>query len=101
MKYEERVELTPPQLTEKTIFKKSSLIRVKSQNKVPNAFCFQDRIPKELISGAVFKFQCGLCNESYYGEYVRYLNERIAEHIGISALTKRKVKSKGCAVSYH
>ena len=46
----------------------------KSQNKLTNAFRFKDRIPKELTSGVVYKFQCGLCNESYYDECVRRLN---------------------------
>ena len=49
----------------------------------------------------VYKFQCGFCNESYYGECVRHLNVRIGEHIGISPLTKKKVKPKGSAVSDH
>ena len=59
----------------------------------------EDRIPKELTSGVVYKFQCGLCNKSYYGECVRHLNVRIGEHIGISQLTRKKVKPKGSAVS--
>ena len=49
----------------------------KSQNKLAKAFRFKDRIPKELTSGVVYKFQCGLYNESYYGECVRHLNVRI------------------------
>ena len=73
----------------------------KIQNKLAEAFRFKDRIPKELTSGVVYKFQCGLCNESYYGECVRHLNVRIGEHIGISPLTKKKVKPKGSAVSDH
>ena len=73
----------------------------KSQNKSAKAFRLKDRIPKELTSGVVYKFQCGLCNESYYGECVRHLNVRIGEHIGISLLTKKKVKPKGSAVSHH
>ena len=76
-------------------------ILFKSQNKLAKAFHFKDRIPKELTSGVVYKFQCGLCNESYYGRCVRYLNARIGEHIGISPLTKKKVKPKGSAVSDH
>ena len=70
-------------------------------DKLAKAFLFKDRIPKELTSGVVYKFQCGLCNESYYGECVRHLNVRIGEHIGISPLTKKKVKPKGSAVSDH
>ena len=46
-------------------------IAFKSQNKLANAFRFKDRIPKELTSGVAYKFHCGLCNESYYGECVR------------------------------
>ena len=73
----------------------------KSQNKLTKAFRFKDRIPKELTSGVVYKFQCGLCNESYYRECVRHLNVSIGEHIGISLLTRKKVKPKGSAVSDH
>ena len=71
----------------------------KRQNKLAKAFRFKDRITKELTSGVVYKFQCGLCIESYYGECVRHLNVRIGEQIGISPLTKKKVKLKGSAVS--
>ena len=58
-------------------------------------------MPKKLTSGVVYKLQCGFCNESYYGEWVTYLNIRIGEHIGISPLTKKKVKPKGSAISDH
>ena len=74
---------------------------LKSQKKLAKAFRFKDRIPKEVTSGVVYKFQCGFCNESYYGECVRDLNVRIGEHIGISPLTKKKVKAKGSAVINH
>ena len=73
----------------------------KSQNKLAKTFRFKDRIPKELTSGVVYKFQCGLCNESYYGECVRHLDVRIGEHIGISPLTRKKVKPKGSAARDH
>ena len=76
-------------------------IAFKSQNKLAKTFHFIDRIPKELTSGVVYKFQCELCNESYYGECVRHLHIRIGEHIGISPLTKKKVKPKGSAASDH
>ena len=71
----------------------------KSQNKLAKAFRLKDRIPKDLTSGVAYKFQCGLCNEFCYGECVRHLNVRIGEHIGISPLTRNKVKAKGSAVS--
>ena len=76
-------------------------IVIKSQNKLAKAFRFKDRIPKELTSGVVYKFQCGLCNESYHGECMRHLNVRIQEHIRISPLIREKVKPKGNVVRDH
>ena len=73
----------------------------KSQNKLAKAFHFKDCIPKELTSSVVYKFQCGICKEFYYGKCVRHLNVRIGEHIGISPLTRKKVKAKCSAVSNH
>ena len=73
----------------------------KSQNKLAKSFRFKDYIPKEFTSGVVYKFQCGFRNESYYGECIIHLNVRIGEHIGISPLTKKKVKPKGSAISDH
>ena len=74
----------------------------KSQNKLCNNFCFKDPVPQILTSGVVYKFQCGLCNESYYGECVRHLAVRSGEHIGISPLTNKRVQPrKDSAVCYH
>ena len=50
------------------------------------------------MSGAAYKFQWGLCNKSYCGEYVRQ-GVRTGEHIGISPLTKKKIQPKGSPVS--
>ena len=61
--------------------------------KLSNTFHFKDRIPKDLTSGVVCKFHCGLCSESYYGGYVRHLNLRIGYHIGISPLSKKQIKT--------
>ena len=50
-----------------------------------NAFQFfllQRPYTKDFISGVVYKFQCGLCNESYSGERIRHLDIRSGEHIG-------------------
>ena len=38
----------------------------KNKTRLGNNFHFKDQIPKDLTSGVVYKFQCGLCNESYY-----------------------------------
>ena len=50
---------------------------------------FASKIPKNLTSGVVYKFQYGICNWSCYGECDRHLNVRIGEHIGISPLIKK------------
>ena len=59
----------------------------KNKTRLDN-FYFKDQIPKDLLSGVVYKFQFGLCNESYYGELMRHLNIRTGDHIGISPLTR-------------
>ena len=44
-------------------------IMFKNKTRLDN-FHFKDRISKDLTSGVVYKLQCGLYNESYYGECV-------------------------------
>ena len=65
----------------------------KCQTSLSNSFHYKDPIPKDLISGVVYKFQCGLCHESYYGGSIRHLGIRSGEHIAVSPLTGKKVKS--------
>ena len=73
----------------------------KNKTRLGNKFHFKDHIPKNLSSGVIYKFQCGLCNESYYGECMRHLNVRIGEHIGISPLTRKQVKPKNSSIADH
>ena len=63
-----------------------------SLNKTFQFVPLQDPIPKDLISGVVHEFQCGLWNESYYGESIRHLDIRSGEHTSVSPLTGKKVK---------
>ena len=53
----------------------------KSQNKPCINFRFKDPVPQILTSGGVYKFQCGLCNKSYYGECVRRLAVRKGDNL--------------------
>ena len=47
-------------------------------------------------------FQCGLRNESYYGESDRQLAEKSGTYIGISPLTNKRAQSrKHSAVCHH
>ena len=74
----------------------------KGQNNLCNNFPFKDSVLQILTSSVVYKFQCGLCNESYYGECVKHLAVRSGEYIGISPLTNRKVlPKKDSAVCHH
>ena len=55
-----------------------------------NSFRFNDAVTHILTSGVVYKFPCGLCNESYYGESVKHFEVRSSEHIGILPLINLK-----------
>ena len=71
----------------------------KSQRKLLNVFRFKDRLPSDLVSGVVYKYTCGRCNSTYYGETDRHLKVWSGEHIGISPLTFKKTKpSKESAI---
>ena len=61
--------------------------------KISNAVTFIDKIPSFLRSGIVYKFQCGGCNATYYGKTERHFKVRMCEHLGISAVTRKSVKS--------
>ena len=74
----------------------------KSQNKLCNDFRLKDTVHQILTSGVVCKFQCGLCNESYYGQCVRYLSVRSGEHTVIAPLTNKRVQPRNHrAVCHH
>ena len=59
----------------------------KSQRKLSNVFRFKDHLPSDLVSGVVYKYTCGGCNSTYYGDTDRHLKVRSGKHIGISRLT--------------
>ena len=48
-----------------------------------NNFHFKDPVPQIFDSRVVYKFQCGVCTESYDGECVRHLPARSSEYFGI------------------
>ena len=51
-----------------------------------------------LRSNFVYKFSCGRCNATYYGEGHRHLSVRVGECLGVSPLTEKKLKSKKSTV---
>ena len=48
-------------------------------------------MPVFLRSGIVYKFRCGGCNATYYGKTRRHFKVRMCEHVGVSALTGKRV----------
>ena len=66
----------------------------KSSTRLANFFRFKDKIPLWLRSNIVYKFACGRCNATYYGESCRHFKVRVGEHPGISPLTSKQSKSK-------
>ena len=54
------------------------------------------------MSAVVYKYTCGRCNSTYYGETDRHVKVRSGEHIGISRLTFKKTKpAKESAIRDH
>ena len=71
----------------------------KSQRKLSSVFHFKDHLPFDLVSGVAYKYTCGRCNSTYYGETDRHLKVRSGEHIRISLLAFKKTKpSKESAI---
>ena len=64
----------------------TSPVRVKS------FIIFHDKLPKMLLSGLVYKYECGDCSAAYYGKTKGHFKVRICKHLGISHLTGKKVK---------
>ena len=60
--------------------------------KLNNFFTFKDKIPVFLRSGIVYKCKCRGCNGTYYGKTKRHFKIRMSEHLGVSALTGKRVK---------
>ena len=59
----------------------------KTSRRLSSMFSFKDKIPLSLVSGVIYKYNCVMCNRHYVGSTKRYWEERLAEHLHISALT--------------
>ena len=56
----------------------------------------------KLSSHIVYKFMCSCCNATYYGQIQRYLFVKASEHLGITPLTGKFVKTlKKFAIFVH
>ena len=61
-------------------------IFLKTRNSTINVY------KKKPSIGYTFYTQCGSCNATYYDKIKRHLIVRMCEHLGISALTGKRVK---------
>ena len=85
-----------------TLASRQKKIIFKSSKRLANFFRFKDKTPLCLRSNIVYKFTCGRCNATYYGQTCRHFKVRVGEHSGISHLTNKRSKSrKSTAVKDH
>ena len=59
--------------------------------RLAHLFNFKDRIPKALRSCVVYSYTCQCCSALYVGQTARHLHTRASDHLGVSALTGKKL----------
>ena len=64
-----------------------------SRSRISNLFNFKDVVNTKLISHIVYKFMCSCCNAMYYGQTQRHFFLRASEHLGITPLAGKFVKT--------
>ena len=62
-------------------------------SRISNLFNFKDVVNNKLSSHNVYKFMCGCFNPTYYGQTQRHFFVRASEHLGITPLTGKFVKT--------
>ena len=63
-------------------------------------FRYKDSLKKKIRSDIVYRYMCSNCIVTYYGKTYHHFFTRAAEHMGISTLTGKHLKSvKQSAVS--
>ena len=61
------------------------------RKRLANLFNFMERIPKALRSCVVYAYTCQCCSALYVGQTARHLHTRASDHLGVSALTGKKL----------
>ena len=65
-----------------------------SKSRISKLFDFKDVVVNtKLSSHIVYKFMCSCCNTAYYGQTQRHFFVRTSEHLGITPLTGKFVKT--------
>ena len=61
--------------------------------KLSSLFRYKDSVKKEIRSDIVYRYTCSNCKVTYYRKTYRHFFTRAAEHMGISNLIGKRLKS--------
>ena len=61
--------------------------------KLSSLFRYKDSVKKEIRSDIAYRYTCSNCKVTYYGKTYRHFFTRAAEHMGISNLIGKRLKS--------
>ena len=64
-----------------------------SRSRISNLFNFKDAVKTKSSSHIVYKFICSCCNGTYQSQTERHFFVRASEHLGITSLTGKFIKS--------
>ena len=74
----------------------------RSKGRLNTLFHFKDSLEKKIRSGIIYRYRCSNGNVTYYGKTFGHFYTRAAEHMGISNLTGKRLKTvKQSAISDH
>ena len=71
----------------------------KIPTRLSSQFNFKDKISNEIRSLVSYKFQCSSCNTTYIGKTKRHFKVRVSEHMGVSPLTGKVLKSNNSSTA--
>ena len=71
-----------------------------SRSRISNLFNFKDFVNTKLSSHIVYKFMCSCCNGTYYGQTQRHFFVRASEHLVITPVTGKFVKTPKKSASF-
>ena len=64
-----------------------------NKNSIASLFRHKEKLPNNLRSNIIYKFECESCKALYFGSTTRHFKSRIAEHLGVSIRTGNTLSS--------
>ena len=68
-------------------------ITFRSKCRLNTLFRFKDSLEKKIRSGIIYRNTCSNCKVTYYGKTFRHFYTKAAEHMGISNITGKRLKT--------